>query len=194
MMGQQKQTFKEYLTSFPFLYLLLSPSIPFFPMSELETLLSSTYTCVWLLLFSYSVISNSLQPHGLKHARLPGPSPFPWVCPNSCPLSQWCLSTTSSSVVRFSSCLQSLPASRSYPMIWLFTLGSQSIGASASGSVLPMNIQDWFPVGLTGLISLLSKGLSRVFSNIIIQKHQFFNTQPSLWSNSHIHTWLLEKP
>ena len=149
MMHQQKQTFKEYLMSFPFLYLLLSPSIPFFPMSELETLLSSTYTCVWLLLFSHSVMSNSLQPHGLKHARLPIPSPFPWVCPNSCPLSQWCLPTISSSVVPFSSCLQSLPASRFYLVSWLFTLGGQSIGASASGSVLPMNIQDWFPLGLT---------------------------------------------
>ena len=193
MMHQQKQTFKEYLMSFPFLYLLLSPSIPFFPTSELETLLSSTYTCVWLLLFSHSVMSNSLQPHGLKHARLPIPSPFPWVCPNSCPLSQWCLPTISSSVVPFSSCLQSLPASRFYLVSWLFTLGGQSIGASASGSVLPMNIQDWFPLGLTGLISLLSKGLSRVFSNTIVQKHQFFNTQPSLWSNSHVCTWLLEK-
>ena len=167
MMDQQKQTFKEYLMSFPFLYLLLSPSIPFFPMSELETLLSSTYTCIWLLLFSHSVMSNSLQPHGLKHARLPIPSPFPWIRPNSCPLSQWCLPTISSSVVPFSSCLQSLPASRSFPVSWLFTLGGQ-LGASASGSVLPMNIQDWFPLGLTGLISLLSKGLS---TKSLLQHH-----------------------
>ena len=178
--------------SFPFLYLLLSPSIPFLPMSELETLLSSTYTCVWLL-FSHSVMSNTLQPHGLKHARLPCPSLFPWVCPNSCPLSQWCLPTFSCSVVPFSSCLRSLPASRSFPMGRLFTLGGQSIGASASGSVLPMNIQDWFLLGLTGFIFLLSKGLSRVFSNITVQKHQFFDTQPSLW-RLNICTWLLEKP
>ena len=169
MMDQQKQTFKEYLMSFPFLYLLLSPSIPFFPMSELETLLSSTYTCVWLLLFSHSVMSNSLQPHGLKHARLPIPSPFPWVCPNSCPLSQWCLPTISSSVVPFSSCLQSFPATGSFLMSRFFTSGGQSIGASAS--VLPMNSQAWSPLGWTGWISLQSKGLSRVFSNTAVQKH-----------------------
>ena len=94
----------------------------------------------------------------------------------------------------FSSCPQSLPASGSFPMSWLFTSGGQNIGASASASVIPMNIQGWFPIGLTGLISLLSKGLSSVFSNTTVWKHQFFSTQPSLWSNSHIHTWLLEKP
>ena len=116
------------------------------------------------------------------------------ACLNSCPLSQWCHTTISSSIILFSSCLQSFPASGSCPRSWLFSLDGQSIGPSASASVLPMNIQGWFPLGCTGLISLMSKGLSRVFSNTTAQKHQFFGTQLSLWSNSHIHTWLLEKP
>ena len=137
---------------------------------------------------------DSLQPHGLQHARLPCPSPTPGACSNLCPLSQWCHSTISSTVVPFSSCLQSFPASGSFPMSWLFALGGQSTGVSASASVLPMNIQDWFSLGWTGWISLQSKGLSRAFSNTTVQNHQFFSTQPSLWSNSHIHTWLLEKP
>ena len=113
---------------------------------------------------------------------------------NSCPLNWWCYLTISSSAASFSFCLQSFPASGSFPMNWLFTSGGQRIGASASASVLPTNIQDWFPLGWTGLISLLSKGLSRVFSNTTVQKHQFFGAQLSLLSNSHIHTWLLEKP
>ena len=138
--------------------------------------------------------SASLQPYGLQHARSPCPSPTPGVYSNSCPLSPWCHPTTSSPVVPFSSCPQSFPASGSFPMSQLFTSGGQSIGVSASVSVPPMNMQSWFPLGLTGLISLLSKGLSRVFSSTTIQKHQFFNNQPSLWPNSHIHTWLLEKP
>ena len=112
---------------------------------------------------------------------------------NSCPLSQWCHPTISSSVIPFSSCPQSFQASGSFPMIQFFASGGQSIGASASASVLPMNIQDWFPLGWTGLISLHSKGLSRVISNTIIRKHQFFSAQPSLGSNSHICAWLLEK-
>ena len=141
-----------------------------------------------LLLFSGSVVSDSLWPHGLQHSRLPSPSLSPRVCSNSGPLSQWCHPTTSSSVVPFSSRLQSFPAS--FPISRLFTSGGQSIGASASASVLPMNIQDWFPSGLTGLISLLSEGLSRVFSSTTVHKHQFFNAQPFLWSNSHLHTWL----
>ena len=123
----------------------------------------------------------------------PGPSSSPGLCSNSCPLSQWCHPTILSSVIPFSSCLQSFPASGSFPMSLFFASGSQSIGASASVSVLPMNIQGWFPLGWTGLISLQSKGLSRIFPNTTIQKHQFFGAQPSLWSNSHIHTWLLEK-
>ena len=116
-------------------------------------------------------------------------------CSNSCSLSQWCHPTISSSAVPFSSCLQSFPASGSFPMSRLFASGSQSIGASASASVLPMNIQDWYPLGLTGFISLLPKGLSRVFSNTTVwRRQQFFGAQPFLLSSSHIHTWLLEKP
>ena len=130
-----------------------------------------------LLLLSHPVMSGSLLPHGLQHARLPCPSPSPRVCPDSCPLSQWCHPTISSSVTLFSSCPQSLPASGSFPKSWLFASGGQSLGASAS--VLPKNIQDWFPVGLTGWISLKSTGLSRVFSNTTDQKHQFLSAQPS---------------
>ena len=144
--------------------------------------------------FSHTVISDSLPPHGLQHTRPPCPSPTPRACSNSCPLSRWCQPTISSSVVPFSSCLQSFLASGSFPMSQLFSWGGQSIGASASVSVPPMNTQDWFPLGSTGLISLQSKGLSRIFSNTTAQKHQFFSAQLSLWSNSHIHTWLLEKP
>ena len=114
-------------------------------------------------------------------------------CSNSCPLSQWCRPTISSSVTPFS-CLQSFPSRGSFPMSQLFASGGQSIRASASTSVLPINIQGWFPLGWTGLISLLSKGLSRVFSSTAIWRHQFFSTQPSLWSSSHIHTWLQVKP
>ena len=124
-----------------------------------------------------SVVSDSLWPHGLQQARLPCPSPTPGACSNSCPSSQWCHPTISSSVVPFSSCLQSFPASGSFPMSQFFTSSGQSIGASPSASVLPMNIQDWFPLGWTGLVSLLSKGLSRVFTNTTIQKHQFFSAQ-----------------
>ena len=152
------------------------------------------FSLVSLFLFSYSVISDSLPPHGLKHASLPCPSPSPGVCSNSCLLSWWCHRIISSSVILFSSCPQSFPASGSFPMSWLFASGGQSTGVSASASILPMNIQDWFPLGLAGLISLQSRGLSRVFSNTIVWKHQSFSTQPYLWSNSYIHTWLLEKP
>ena len=137
-------------------------------------------------------MSKSLQPYGLQHTRLPCPSPSRRVCSNS-PLIQWCHPTISSSTVLFSCCLQSFPASGSFPMSQLFASSSQSIGASASASVLPMNIQGWFPLGLTGLISFQSKGLSRVFSSTTIWKHLFFSVQPSLWSNSHICAWLLER-
>ena len=126
------------------------------------------------------------DPHELQHARPPCPSPTPRVHPNPCPLSWWCHPTISSSVIPFSSCPQSFPASESFPMSQLFTSGGQRIGASASPSVLPMNIQDWFPLRWTCWISLLSKGLSRVFSNTTVQKHQFFSAQLSLWSNSHM--------
>ena len=144
--------------------------------------------------FSRSVMSDSLRPHEPQHTRPPYPSPTPGVYPNSCPLSWWCHPTISSSVILFSSHPQSFPASGSFPMSQLFTPGGQSIGVSASASVLPMNTQDWPLLGWTDWISLQSKGLSRVFSNTTIQKHQIFGAQLYLWSNSHIHTWLLEKP
>ena len=129
--------------------------------------------------FSHSVMSDSLRPHESQHARPPSPSPTPGVYPNSCLLSQWCHQAISSSVVPSSSCPQSLPASGSFPVSQLFTWGGQSVGVSAS-SVLPMNTQDWSPLGWAGWISLQSKGLSRVFSNTTVQKHQFFCTQLSL--------------
>ena len=144
--------------------------------------------------FSCSVMSDSLRPHGLQHTRLPCPSLSPWVCSNACPLSQWCHPTISSSVPSFFFCLQLFPESGSFPTSQLFTSGGQSTGASASASLLPMNSQDLFPLGLTVLIFLQYKGLSRVFSSTRIKKHQFFSTQPSLCSNSHVHRWLLEKP
>ena len=128
------------------------------------------------------------SPHGLQHTRPACPSPTPGVYPNSCPLSRWCHPTISSSVVPFSSRLQPFPASGSFPMSQFFPSSSQSIGVSASASVLSMNIQDWFPLGWTGWISLQSKGLSRVISNTAVWKHQFFGTQLSLQSNFHIRT------
>ena len=146
------------------------------------------------MLFSPSVVSDSLQPHGLQHSRLSRPSLSPRVCSNPCPLSRWCHSTISSSAIPFSSCLQSFLASGSFLMSQFFTSGGQSIGALAPASVLPMNIRSWFPLGWTGWISVLAKGLSRIFSNTTVQKHQFFSTQLSLESSSHIHTWLLGKP
>ena len=144
--------------------------------------------------FSRSVVSNSLWPHEQQHARPPCPSPTPGVHPNPCPSSRRCHPTISPSVVPFSSCPQSFLASGSFQMSQLFAWGGQSIGVSASTSVLPMNTQDWSPLGWTSWTSLQSKGLSRVFSNTTVQKHQFFSAQLSLQSNSHIHTWPLEKP
>ena len=135
--------------------------------------------------FSRSVVSDSLWPHESQHARPPCPSPTPGVCPNSCPLSWWCHPAISSSVIPFSSCPQSLPASGSFPMSQLFASGGQSIGVSASASVLPKNTQDWKPLEWTGWISFQSKGLSRVFSNTTVQKHQFFSAQLSSWFSSH---------
>ena len=137
---------------------------------------------------------DSLQPHGLQQARLPWQSLTPGAYLNSCPSYQWCHPIISSSLVPFSYCLRSFPVSESFPMSQFFTSGGQNIGVSTSASDLPMNIQDWFPSGLTGWISLQSKGLSRVFSNTTVQKHQFFGAQFSLQSNFRIHTWLLEKP
>ena len=142
-----------------------------------------------LFLFSCSLVSDSLQVHGLPHTRLPCPSPSPRVCSNSCLLSQWCHPTISSSVAPFSSCPPSFPASGSFPKSWFFASGGQSIGASASASVLPMNSQDWFPLGWTGWISLQSKGLSRVFLSTTALKHQFFGAQPSLWNAVKSSTW-----
>ena len=145
-----------------------------------------------LVQFSCSVVSDSLRPHRLQHTRPPCPSPTPGVYPKSCSSSQWCHPNISSSVVPFSCCPQSFPASGSFQMSQFFTSGGQSTGVSASASVIPMNIQDWSPLGWTGWISLQSKGLSRVFSNTTVQKHQFFGAQLSLQSNAHIHTWLLD--
>ena len=130
------------------------------------------------LLFLFFIVSDSLQPHGLQHARLLCPSPSPGACSNSCPLSRWCHPTISSSAVPFSSCLLSFPASGSFPMSRFFASGGQSIGASASAPVLPMSIQGWFPLGWTGLISLQSMVLSIVLSNTIAQNLQFFGAQP----------------
>ena len=153
-----------------------------------------TYPWLSLLLFICSVVSDSLRHHVLQHARLPCPSPSLGACSNSCPLSWLCHPTLSSTVVPFSSYLQSFPQSGSFPVNWLLASGGQSIGVSTSASVLLMDIQSWFPVGLTNLISLWSKGLSRVFSNTTVWKHPFFGAQPSLQSNSHICRGLLEKP
>ena len=166
---------------------------------EESTFLTSNYTTKLLssrqygsVQFSCPVVSDSLRPHELQHTRPPCPSPTPGVHPNSCPLSWWCHPAISSSVVPFSSCPQSLSASESFPMSQLFTWGGQSTGVSALASFLPKNSQNWSSEW-TGWISLPSKGLSRVFSNTTVQKHQFFGTQLSSQSNSHIHTWPLEK-
>ena len=169
----------------PFLLLLQSfPASGSFPMSW--------FLCVWwpkywsfsfsISQFSHSVMSDSLRPYGLQHTRPPCPSSTPWPWSNLCPSSQWCHPTISSSVISFSSHLQSFPASRSFPKSQFFDSGGQSIGASALASVLPMNIQDWSTLRWTGWISLQFKGLSRVFSNTTVQKHQFFNRKLSLWS------------
>ena len=135
--------------------------------------------------FSHSVVSDSLWHHGQQDTRLPCPSPTPRAHSNSCPLSQWCHPTISSSVTSFS-CPQSSPASGSFPKSWIFASGGQSMGASASASVHPMNIQGSYPLGLTGLISLLSKGLSKVISNTTVQKHQLLGIQPFSWANLHL--------
>ena len=144
--------------------------------------------------FSCSVVSDFLRPHELQHARPPCPPPTPGVHSNSRPLSWWCHPAISSSVVPFSSCPQSLPTSESFPMSQLFARGGQSTGVSALASFLPKKSQDLSPLEWTGWISWQSKGLSRVFSNTTVQKHQFFSAQPSSQSNSHIHTWPQEKP
>ena len=147
-----------------------------------------------ILFIQFTTVSDSLQPHESQNTRPPCPSPTSRVYSNSCPSSQWHLPAISSSVVSFSSCPQSRPASRSFPMSQLFTWSGPRTRVSASASVLPVNTQDWSPLGWTGWISLQSKGLSRVFSNTTVQKHQFFDAQLSSLSKSHIHTWPLEKP
>ena len=160
--------------------------------TEIEQILP---TFVWItssVQFSCSVVSNSLWPHELQHSRPPCPSPTPRIYSNLCPSSWWCHPAISSSIIPFSSCPQSLPAWGSFPMSQLFAWAGQSTGVSASASVLPMNTWDWSPLGWTGWISLQSKGLSRVFSNTTVQK-QFFGTELSSQSNSHIHAWPLEK-
>ena len=144
--------------------------------------------------FRLSVVSDALQPHRLQHVMLPCPSPTPGAFSTSCPSSWWCHPTISSSVIPFSFCLQSFPASGSFLRSQFFTSGGQSIGGSTSALVLSVNIQDWFHLRLIGLISLQPKGLSRVFSNTTVQRHQFFGAQLSSQSNSHIHTWPQEKP
>ena len=157
--------------------------IRFFQTFQIPYTFSSTFFCVWnswSVQFSHSVVSDFLRPHEPQHTRPPSPSPPPRVHPNPCPLNRRCHPTISSSVVPSSSCRQSFPASGSFQMSQLFTSNSQSIGVSASTSVLSMNTQDWSPLGWTGWISLQSKGLSRVFSNTRVQKHQFFGTQLSL--------------
>ena len=143
-------------------------------------LISKSVKLSHIVRFSHWVVSDSLIPHGLQHARLPCLSPTPRAYSNSCPSRQWCHPTISSSVIPFSSCLWYFPTSGSFQMSQFFTSGGQNIGVSASTSVLPMNIQDWFPLWWTGWMSLLSKGLSRVFSNTTVQKHQFFGAQLSL--------------
>ena len=146
-------------------------------------------------LFCHSVaklaVSGSLWAHGLQQARLPRPPLSPGVCSNSCPLSWWCYLTISSSAAPFAFCFQSLPGSESFPLSWLFASGGQSTRAWAFSTIPSKDIQSWFPLGLTGLISLLLKGLSRVFPSTTIWRHQFFGAQPSLQPNSHICTWLL---
>ena len=173
-----------------------------------ETLISNAGVQFWSLVrelrshmpvaksvkISHSVMSDSLWPHESQHTRPPCLSPTPRVYPKPCPSSQWCHPTISSSVVPFSSCPQSLPASGSFLMSQLFAWGGQSTGVSASASLLPMNTQDWSPLEWTGWISLQFKGLSKVFSSTTVQKHQFYGTPLSSQSNSHIRTWPLEKP
>ena len=191
--SRKPQSYKETAFTSPFLqrhHHLYHPGV----CKEMEvcSFMNLEFKQIWPLPCFSAVVSSSLQMHGLQHARLPCPSLYPGVCSNFCLLSQWCHPTISSSVAPFSSCPQSFPASGSFPMIQPFTSGGQSFGASASTSVLPMNIQDWFPLGLTGLIYLKSKELSRVFSSTTIWEDKSFSIQPSLCSSSHFYTWLLK--
>ena len=177
-------------------FLSLRPQPPWTPTMPVVSFQISKYRVSQFRSVQFSLVIQScptLRPHGQQHARPPGPSPTARVYPNPCPLSQSCHPTISCSVIPFSSCPQSFPASECFQMSQLFAWGAQSIVVSASTSALPANTQDQSPLGWTGWILLQSKGLSRVFSNTTVQKHQFFGNQLSLWSNSHIHTWLLGK-
>ena len=175
--------------------LLFNSAYPFFTTISLASISKWIhFSIVSSVQFSRTVMSDSLRPHEQQHTRPPCPSPTPRVHAGSRSSSQWCHPAISSSVVPFSSCFQSLPASESFLMSQLFAWGGQSTGVSALSSFLPKNTQDWSPLEWTGWISLQCKGLSRVFSNTTVQKHQFFSTQLSSQSNSHIHTWPLEKP
>ena len=169
----------------------MSPSLPNSIVPSMVYFIERTQSSSVQLL---SCVQLFATPYELQHTRPPCPSPTPGVHSNSCPSSWWCHPASSSSVVPFSSCPQSLPASGSFPMCQLFPWGGHSIGVSASASVLPKNTQDWSPLEWTGWISLLSKEFSRVFSNTTVQKHQLFSAQLSSQSNSHIHTWPLGKP
>ena len=152
------------------------------------------YCIIWLMLFSRPVLSDCLWPHGLQHAKPPCPSPSPGICPRLCPLYWWCHLAISSSDALFSFCPKSFPALGTFPMSWLFTSDDQNTGASASASDLATSIQGWFPLRLTGFISLLSKGFSGVLSSTTVQRHQFFGILPSLQSCSHNSTWPLGRP
>ena len=176
------------------LLILLNVNVLILLLVTIPLIFFSLWQCLSSVQFSHSVMSNSLWPHGLQHAKLLCPSQNDGACSNSCPPSQWCHSTIPSSVIPFSSCLQSFPEPGSYPNSQFFASGGQSIGVPVSASVLPMNIQHWSPLGWTGWISLQSKGLSSVFSNTTVHKYQFFSALLSLCSNYHIHTWLLGKP
>ena len=177
--------FLAYTLIMSFISLLYADSYPAHSSQSFLNLFSSIQSLSRVRLF---------EPHEMQHARPPCPSPTPAVHPNSCPLSWWCQPAISSSVIPYSSCPQSLPASGSFLMSQLFAWGGQSTGVSALASFLPKNTQGWSLLEWTGWISLKSKGLSRIFSNTTVQKHQFFGTQLSSQSNSHIHTWPLEKP
>ena len=182
------------LTSFIYLFRIYSIKYVSGPAFHTVQVLTH-FSIIKSLSVKFSSVAQScltLRPHGLQHTRPPGPSSTPEAYSNSRPLSWWCHPAISSSVVPFSFCPQSLPASGYFPMSQFFTWGGQSIGVSALSSVLPKNTQDWSPLGCTGWISLQSKGLSRVFSNTTVQKHQFFGAQLSSQSNSHIHTWPVE--
>ena len=192
MIGFEKA--KDTDITFVFYLYVCEVFILHFPLFHLMPSIQIIYSEISSVQFNRSVVSDSLQPHESQHTRPPCPSPIPGVHPDSCPLSQWCHPAISSSVVPFSSCPQSLPASESFPMSQLFAWGGQSTGVSALASFLPKESQGWSPSEWTGWISLQSKGLSRVFSNTTVQKHQFFSAQPSSQSNSHIHIWPLEKP